>query len=402
MIKAVLLDLDDTLLRIDTDAFVRGYLESLAAFVAGRYNSTPPEVFKQAIRSGARATIRDLNPSRTNAAVMSEAIATGTQIPIAEMNALLTEFYAGQYADLSSAATQVEGAATLIDHLLAAGLMVGIATNPLFPQAAILGRLAWAGINLDKSPLRLITTLDNMHFTKPNPHYYEEILARIGVEADDALMVGDSIENDMIPATKAGLSTFWITWERATPPEITPDGAGTLRHLDQCVADGWLQTLMPRPRTPEQVAPRMLGNLAALSGLIAEMDAASWNVHPDPREWSPLEIVCHLRDSEGAVQRSRLERILHEENPFIAQLPLPPGPGERDLSGEEGEAALRAFAAERAITLEFLASLSEADWQRPARHSIFGPTTLLEMAHFTARHDRLHINQLCELLEQCE
>lgn len=401
MIKAVLLDLDDTLLRIDTDLFIRSYLETLAAFVSAHYRDTAPDTFKRAITGAARATIRDLDPARGNAAVMSAAIAEATNIAPAEIDALMIEFYQGEYAELGGGATPVDGAASLIEHLIGIGLTVVIATNPLFPRAAILGRLAWAGIDTEKSPLSLITSLDNMHFTKPNPHYYEEILARIGIEADDALMVGDSLENDLIPAAKAGLSTFWITWDRALPEGFTPDGAGTLLDLDQCIAQGWLTTLLPCPRTAAQLEPRMLGNLAALHGIVAEMDSSSWNSRPDPNEWSPLEIVCHLRDSESAVQRPRLLRILEDDNPFIAQPPPPPGPGERDLSGENGYAALHSFAAERAITLQFLATLKESDWARPARHSIFGPTTLLEMAHFTARHDRLHISQLCQLLGRC-
>jgi len=60
------------------------------------------------------------------------------------------------------------------------------------------------------------------------------------------------------------------------------------------------------------------------------------------------------------------------------------------------------FAAERRITVDFLSGLSPEQWLRPARHSIFGPTTLLEMADFTARHDRMHLKQICQTLRRCE
>jgi hypothetical protein len=59
------------------------------------------------------------------------------------------------------------------------------------------------------------------------------------------------------------------------------------------------------------------------------------------------------------------------------------------------------FATEREQTIALLTGLTDAQWGRPARHSVFGPTTLLEMAAFTARHDRLHINQLCQTLGKC-
>jgi hypothetical protein len=109
-------------------------------------------------------------------------------------------------------------------------------------------------------------------------------------------------------------------------------------------------------------------------------------------------LVCHLRDREREVYRPTIERIAHEDNPFIAPPPAGPAPGERDLSGESGEAAMQAFANERAQTLAFLSTLDNEAWQRPARHALFGPTTLIEMAQFAARHDRLHLSQLDETL----
>ncbi|HML24865.1 MAG TPA: DinB family protein, partial [Aggregatilinea sp.] len=78
----------------------------------------------------------------------------------------------------------------------------------------------------------------------------------------------------------------------------------------------------------------------------------------------------------------------------------PPGPATRTCPPNGWPVAL-AFAAERQITLDFLAALPADAWDRPARHSIFGPTTLLEMANFTAQHDRLHLTQLCQTVQKC-
>jgi hypothetical protein len=112
-------------------------------------------------------------------------------------------------------------------------------------------------------------------------------------------------------------------------------------------------------------------------------------------------VVCHLAESEWKVQRPRLERIRAEDNPFIAAPKSPPGPREAGACEEDGRAAAINFVHERLKTIAFLSELKADEWKRPARHSIFGPTTLLEMAHFTAQHDRLHINQLCQTLGHC-
>jgi hypothetical protein len=44
-------------------------------------------------------------------------------------------------------------------------------------------------------------------------------------------------------------------------------------------------------------------------------------------------------------------------------------------------------------SLKTLKGLNEEIWKRSARHAIFGPTDLLEVASFVADHDRLHVQQ---------
>jgi hypothetical protein len=305
-----------------------------------------------------------------------------------------------------SLTSRIERAAALIERLADMGIGVVIATNPVFPLEPILQRLAWAGLDNPRVPFAFVSNINELHFTKPNPQYYEELLARTGAEADETIMVGDSLTEDMIPAAQAGLNTFWIHWDNPLPDDfpadLTPDGSGTLADFERLVGDGWLAILKARPRTPAQMIPRLLGNVGALFGLVALIKPEYWNMRPDPNEWSPLELICHLRNSERDIQRPRLERIANENNPFISQTKPPPGPRERDLSAEDGETALRQFWDERCKTLTFLNTLPPEAWSRPARHSIFGPTTLLEMVDFTAHHDRLHINQLCQTIGRCQ
>jgi hypothetical protein len=47
-----------------------------------------------------------------------------------------------------------------------------------------------------------------------------------------------------------------------------------------------------------------------------------------------------------------------------------------------------------------LMTLADKDWQRPARHAIFGPTRLQELVSIIAAHDRVHMGQVYELLKQ--
>src|SRR5258708_402560 len=285
------------------------------------------------------------------------------------------------------------------------GLSVVIATNPLFTLDAVMQRVAWAGLDSPRVPYAFVANITDLHFSKPHPHYYEALLARVGIEAAEAIMVGDSLPDDILPAAQAGLNTFWINTTQPLPAEAAaeyaPDGSGSLTDFNRKVAEGWLTTLQARPRNVAQVVPRLLGNVGALFGLVETIRPDFWMMRPDPNEWNPLEIVCHLRDSEREVQRPRLQRIAHEVDPFISKTPASPGPGERDLTDEDGATALHEFWDQRCQTLEFLVELQPEQWAATARHSTFGPTTLLEMAHFTARHDHLHINHLCETVVRC-
>ncbi len=401
MIKAVLLDLDDTLLRTHTQQFVERYLAALADTILEWQPSLTREELDRAISIAGRATVSSLDPTRTNGQVFAETLTAVLDAPLETLVGAFDAFHQDAYLRLGKDLTVAPAASRLISRLFDMGMAVVIATNPLFPLGSIRQRLEWAGLDSPRLPYALVTHVENMHFTKPNAHYYEEILARVGVEADEAIMVGDNFANDIAPAARAGLHTFWIDGDMSPSDAVKPDGYGTLEDFDHLVESGWLARLKPRPRTSEQVVPRMLGDTAALFGLIAEINPAYWNMRPDPNEWSPLETICHLRDSERSVQRPRLQRIAAEDNPFISQPQRPPGPGERNLSGEDGYEALRKFWDERCQTITFLQMLRPEDWERPARHSIFGPTTLLEMAHFTTRHDHLHTNQICETIGKC-
>ena len=73
-------------------------------------------------------------------------------------------------------------------------------------------------------------------------------------------------------------------------------------------------------------------------------------------------------------------RTLAEDDPFITAPKAPFRPGERDLSAVDPLRVLERFAQERQATIDLLSGLGPEQWQRPARHSIYGLTTLLDLA----------------------
>ncbi len=401
MIKAVLLDLDDTLITNPIDRFNQDIGAWNAFF--GQLTGKPDAAL--GLFAAIEAVTRNQNPVENNLDVFLKTVSARWDVdPDTAMEHFRT-FYAELYTRMKEQIAHRESAPVLLDWLQDNGYQVVIATNPLFMADAVAQRMRWGGIPDNLERYSLVTNIENMQFAKPTPHYYEEIIGRLGISTDEAIMVGDDWDRDIAPAEEAGLNTYWIRPDGAMlgKAPANPDGQGTLNDFTLRVCNlGWLDTLKPRPLQPSMIPPRLLGNAGALFSLLREHAPDRWWQHPDPDEWSPLEVVCHLRDSETSVQRPRLQRITEEDNPFLTVPQEPPGPGQIGCDTEELCDPAEDFAAERQRTAEFLEQLSPAAWGRPARHSIFGPTTLLEMANFTSTHDRLHLQQICQTIGRCE
>lgn len=401
MIKAVLLDLDDTLITNPINRIGQRVEDWNTFFTRATGQPDAGLGLLQAMI----AVSQNTNPLQSNLDVFLSVVTGSWQVSAERALAIFRDFYTEVYAGMRAIVQPRDAAPVLLEWLRQQEYLVVIATNPMFLPEALAERMRWGGLSPDFDDYTLVTHIQNTQFAKPSQHYYEEILGRLGIANDEAIMVGDDWENDIAPAQKAGLNTFWVRSDGdapgSTPAE--PDGQGTFNDfvLRVC-SQGWLETLQPWPLRPTMIIPRLEGNVGALFSMLREHVPERWWQHPDPAEWSPLEVVCHLRDSERSVQRPRLERILSEDNPFLTVPQEPPGPGEIACEANDYCDPAEEFAAERAATVAYLQALRPTDWDRPARHSIFGPTNLLEMADFTATHDRLHLQQICQTIRRCQ
>jgi len=129
-------------------------------------------------------------------------------ITVNQLLAGIDAFYEDDFSALKRYTQPRPEARPLVQSLFDQGYDVVIATNPLFPRRAIEHRLDWAGVS--DFDFKLITTYENSHFSKPNPRYYQEILDKIGCRPQDAVMVGDDLQNDIAPALHVGLQAYWI------------------------------------------------------------------------------------------------------------------------------------------------------------------------------------------------
>ncbi|MFH0811024.1 MAG: HAD family hydrolase [Pseudomonadota bacterium] len=229
MLKAVLFDLDNTLLENDMGIFVPSFLEAAAP----RFDHLmPPEAFKRWMLRSVRQMIVDVDPRSSNREVFARDFAMRSGYSWRVLGSIFEHFYANDYAGLQTLSKPIPLAREVVQTALDHGILAAVATNPIFPLAAVEERVRWAG--LGGCPFALLTSYDDMHFCKPHPEYYLEVADRLGVAPADCLMVGDDVANDL-PAVETGMLTFLVTdhMDRDKQGFHQPTFSGTLAELHQ-------------------------------------------------------------------------------------------------------------------------------------------------------------------------
>lgn len=204
-LKAVLFDLDGTLLPMDQDLFVKTYFGLLAKKAAPRGYEAKQLV--KTIWAGTDAMVKN-DGNKTNEEVFWEVF---TQVygpeKIAD-KALFEDFYANEFSGARTVCGFHAQAAQVVALVKELGLTAILATNPLFPAIATQNRTRWAG--LQPEDFAWITTYENCRASKPNLLYYRQILEKFNLQPEECLMVGNDVGEDMVTAA-LGMHTFLLT-----------------------------------------------------------------------------------------------------------------------------------------------------------------------------------------------
>jgi HAD superfamily hydrolase (TIGR01509 family) len=139
------------------------------------------------------------------------------------------------YAELIPRLDVLPGAREIVSELSTRGLRVVLATSaPPEELEALLEVL-----DLDEH-LHAVTSADDVETAKPEPDIIETALQRAGVDAADAIMVGDAVW-DVIAAKRAGVRTVCVLSGGTGRQELLDAGAiavfddtaDLLEHLDE-------------------------------------------------------------------------------------------------------------------------------------------------------------------------
>lgn len=201
--RAILFDLDGTLLDIRLDEFLRDYFGALSEAATDAF---PGLDVVAAVSASTEAMMRP-HAGLTNKEAFDADFLQRTGHDIREHADTFERFYAERFPLLANGAAPAKGGRRAVETALDLGFQVAIATNPIFPIAAVRHRLTWAG--LDDIDVRVVTAYEDMHSTKPLASYFRETAELLGVEPGDSMMVGDDPVLDLA-AADIGMRTFYV------------------------------------------------------------------------------------------------------------------------------------------------------------------------------------------------
>lgn len=204
-IKAVLFDLDGTLLPMKQEDFVKAYFGGLAKRLAPY--GYEKEKLINTIYMGTGAMIKnksDLNNEKVFWNTFSSIFGDKAR----EDEKLFNEYYSLDFDDVKHVCGFNEKSKMLVDKVKEMGFRTILATNPIFPAIATHKRIKWAGLNTED--FEYITTYENANRCKPNIEYYKQILEKSNLLPQECLMVGNDVEEDMV-AEMLGMKVFLLT-----------------------------------------------------------------------------------------------------------------------------------------------------------------------------------------------
>ena len=231
---AILFDLDGTLIDDTMDTFLPPYFAAITKKVA---HLVPPDQFIAQLTASTRAMVTNNDPTLTLEQVFAADFFPKLGIARETLMPLFDDFYARDYPHLRHVVKPMPDARAVIDTAIRLGYKVVIATMPVFPGTALRQRLEWGG--LADVPFTLVTDYESMHASKPNPAYYREIAAMLNCAPSECVMVGNEIGNDIVPAKRAGMKTFFVTKNGSAPPDAPADWIGTLRDVGEKLEKGF-------------------------------------------------------------------------------------------------------------------------------------------------------------------
>ena len=205
MLKAVLFDLDGTLLPMNEKAFIAKYDRLVTTKFANKgydYKQIN-KVFWEAFYK-----MYENDGSKVNFEVFWDHLAVRFGQDFLKEKPVVYEFFNNEFIDVKTEFLPNPLAKDIVKFVKDNNLLCILATNPVFPLDGVLNRMDYVG--LEESDFDYITNSENFRFVKANPKYYKEILDKFNLKSDEVLMFGNHSYEDGESALANNIKTYLI------------------------------------------------------------------------------------------------------------------------------------------------------------------------------------------------
>jgi FMN phosphatase YigB (HAD superfamily) len=219
-LRALIFDIYKTLLAVDPPAAdVELRWEALCAETLGQ---SAPLSFADFMAACERTVAREHTAARAIDIQNPEIIWPDIVREVLPVTIQLDEALFGTFvvrqAGLTHTVSLMPGAAEFLSDVSRAGYTLGIASNcQAYSLVELDDALADAGLSRALFQPDLCFLSFEHGFSKPNPHSLRLLRARLqsrGIAPGETLMIGDRLDNDILPAQAQG----WQTWQLAPAP----------------------------------------------------------------------------------------------------------------------------------------------------------------------------------------
>jgi HAD superfamily hydrolase (TIGR01509 family) len=214
LLRAVLFDLDDTLFdhrrsaRAALTAVHRVHAPDADFSAFERHHTAYLEEMHVEVLAG-RIGLDDARRERFRRVFL----ALGVPLAARDVDVVASAYRSGYVM----ARRPLEGAADLL-AAVQRHARIGIVTNNLLDEQR--DKLEFCGL---ASFVDALVVSDDVGVSKPDRGIFDIALQRLGVSADEAVMVGDSWANDVVGAGNAGIRAIWFNPARKPMPSEPPD-----------------------------------------------------------------------------------------------------------------------------------------------------------------------------------
>jgi len=204
-INTILFDLDGTLVPMDSEKFTETYFKSLNSYIYGYLGDAN---FVKNMLTAVNKMYKDKDESTT---LMQKFVKYFNEISAIKYDIFkryVEDYYAKEFDRLSVHMEKDNLIKMIVGMIKEKGYKLILASTPLLPQKAMEVRLKWSG--LDKKDFDFIAHIDNMHYIKPSLEFFKEILAVNDISQEECIMIGNDVDEDILPASQLGISTYYL------------------------------------------------------------------------------------------------------------------------------------------------------------------------------------------------